>query len=246
MNVIAYTALHYGRDYLASAIRSVIDHVDEYHVLYSAVGSHGFAANVPCPETRDELYAIAESAAGGKLRWHDGQWAHEGYQRDSIHVYAPDADVILVVDADEVWPRGLVRNMTDGVDMPFFPHRVRLPMIHYWRSFHRAILHDPAYPVRVIYPKQPEGEMGLSKLVGCINHMGYAQRPEIVNYKQLTHGHRGEWRQDDWFNTVFMANAQTNCHPVGSEYWNPEAVNPWDYLPQWMSEHPYYGLEVIE
>jgi hypothetical protein len=78
MKVISYTALHYGRDYLAAAIRSVIDHVDEHWILYSPIGSHGHRTDVPCPDTRDELYAKAELAAGSKLRWHDGEWAHEG------------------------------------------------------------------------------------------------------------------------------------------------------------------------
>lgn len=251
MKVIGYVALHYGRDYLGYAIRSVIDHIDELHVLYSAVGSHGHQAHIPCPETRDELYAIAEGAAGGKLRWHDGTWAHEGYQRDSIHQYAPDADVILVLDADEIWPEGLVANVLNyagAVTNSIPPFRtLRLPMIHMWRSFYRAILHDPAFPTRVIFPHIAEkyGEQTWGR-ADPIVHLGYAQRPEIVEYKQHTHGHRGEWRQDDWFNTVFMANAQTNCHPVGSEYWQPEPVNPLDYMPGWMSEHPYYGLQVIE
>lgn len=250
MKVIGYTALHYGRDYLAYAIRSVIDHLDEYHVLYTPVGSHGHHTHIPCPETRDELYALAQQAAGDKLRWHDGRWAHEGQQRDSIHQIAPDADVVIVLDADEIWPEILIAS---AVAIPQhiggYPKRVRMPMTHYWRSMHRAVLHDPALPVRVIYPQVANNDerAHAAPLNISLSHMGYAQRPEIVQYKQLTHGHRNEWRRDvDWFRDVFMANRQTDCHPVGSEYWNPEAVDPLDYMPEWMSEHPYYGLEVIE
>lgn len=248
LKVISYTALLYGKDYLGYAIRSVIDHVEEHHILYSPIGAHGHRTDTPCPETRDELYAIAQSAAGDKLRWHDGNWEHEGLQRDSIFEYAPDADVILVVDADEIWPSGLARNMTDGIDYGFFPRNVRLPMIHMWRSFWKGILHDPAHPIRVICPKKNEGELNFSDLVGHIVHLGYAQRPEIVNYKQLTHGHKGEWRKDiDWFNERFMNPAAvTDLHPVGSEYWNVETVNPLDYLPPFMAMHPYFDKDVIE
>jgi hypothetical protein len=256
VNVIAYSCLHYGKDYLASAIRSVIDHVDEYHVLYSATGSHGHHTTTPCPETRDELYAIADSAAGGKLRWHDGTWAHEGYQRDSIHVYAPDADVILVVDADEIWSDGLaltaIGQYSEGLLIGC--QRWRLPMIHYWRSFYRAVLHDPAYPERVIFPKA-SNEWGHASYINpspdgkrrAIQHMGYAQRSEIIRYKLETHGHRGEFRRDvDWFNDVFMANRQHDCHVVGSEYWNPETVNPFEYgMPSFMIGHPYANMDVI-
>jgi hypothetical protein len=245
MKVISYTALHYGRDYLASAIRSVIDSVDEHHVLYTAIGSHGSRTSIPCPETRDELYAIAEAAAGSKLRWHDGEWPYEGAQRDSIHQYAPDADVILVVDADEVWSTGLADEVLSTLGNQ---RRYRLPIIHYWRSFYRAVLHDPAFPERVIVPNSFSGGIGaFDKRDGVIHHFGYAQRPEIVEYKILTHGHRGEWRHDvDWFHDKFMANAQTDCHPVGSDHWNPETVDPYSLgLPEFMREHEYAGMEVI-
>lgn len=264
MKTIAYTALHYGRDYLASAIRSVIDAVDEMHFIYSAIGSHGHRTPVPCPETRDELYEIARKAAGNKFSWHEGEWPYEGAQRDSIHQYAPDADVILVVDADEVWSEGLARHVVDLIRTDEVS-RFRLPIIHYWRSFSRCVLHDPAFPERVIYPQKHGEVRSLTEVwdgvwmppgivqqrrvqLPPIHHFGYAQRPEIVEYKQLTHGHKGEWRRDvDWFHDKFMANAQTDCHPVGSEYWNPEVVDPFALgLPEWMREHPYANMEVIE
>lgn len=244
MKVIAYVALHYGKDYLGWSIRSVIDHIDELHVIYTPVGSHGHRTTTPCPETRDELFAIAAQAAGSKLRWHEGTWPYEGAQRDSIHQYAPDADAILVLDADEIWS-------IETVEATLLAARYeqartyRVPIIHYWRSFHRCILHDPAFPTRLILPKVRSGEDAIH--TAPINHMGYAQRPEIVRYKLETHGHKNEFRRDvNWFEDVFMANRQTDCHVVGSEYWNPETVNPLDYLPSYMADHPYYGMSVIE
>jgi hypothetical protein len=250
MKIIAYTALLYGSDYLAYAIRSVIDYIDEYHVIYDAsgTGSHGSKTDRVCPDKRQVLYDIAQRAAGDKLRWHEGTWPYEGAQRDAIYQYAPDADVILVLDADEVWPECLAKL---PLEMEPLHRNVRLPMVHFWRSFSRCVLHDPAYPVRVICPKSADGEVGIDSARlpdrrKAIAHFGYAQRPEIVEFKQHTHGHRGQWRTDiDWFRERFMANAQHDCHPVGSEYWNPEAVNPLDYMPSFMSEHPYFGLDVI-
>jgi len=246
MKTIAYTALLYGKSYLGYAIKSVIDYVDEYWVLYSAVGSHGFRTEVPCPESRYELYAIASAAAGDKLHWIDGEWQHEGFQRDSIFEHVPDADVIVVLDGDEVWPTDLVPaalQMISTIDCRVW----RVPIIHYWRSFQRAVLHDPAYPIRMICPKVETGESTFTTTPALfINHMGYAQPASIVEYKQLTHGHRGAWRKDiDWFNDRFMANAQEDCHPVGSEFWNPETVNPWEYMPAFMKHHPFAQMEVI-
>lgn len=244
MKVIAYTALRYGRDYYDAAIRSVIDAVDEYHVLYATQPSHGHYDPTPCPETEEELYSIAVDRAGSKLQWHRGVWQYEGQQRDSIHQVAPDADVILVLDADEVWPEETVRIAIRETARQEIVHRWRIPMIHFWRSMHRAVLHDPAYPERVV---MAGAAPALTLDAPPIAHFGYAQRPEIVAYKWRIHGHFNELRRDcDWFHDVFMANRQTDCHPVGSEYWWPESANPLDYLPAWVAEHPYFGMEVIE
>lgn len=240
---IAYTALHYGREYLPWAIRSVIKDVDEYHVLYSPVGSHSVRTSVPCPETRDELLNIARMEAGDKLRWHDGDWRFEGQQRDSIYQLT-DAEMILVVDADEVYAPGLAQHLR--AQAPYHTHRhVRLPFFHYWRSLKRVIRHDPAFPIRMILPYLQQGETTFQippwlKEDFCVHHFGYAQSAEIVGYKMQIHGHIAELRQR-WFEDIFLTNRQTDCHPVGSEWWNPEACD----VPHFMTNHPYANLEVI-
>jgi hypothetical protein len=252
LKTIAYIALHYGADYLAYAIRSVIDHIDELWVLYSPTGSHGHSTTVVCPDHAADLFEIAQQAAGDKLRWYSaspGQWRHEGEQREYIHTLAPDADVILVLDADEIWHSEMVSavlNYAGTVQYSEPKHAFRLPMIHMWRSFHRAILHDPAFPTRVIFPridtKYGDGTVFTHK--PPLVHFGYAQRSEVVKYKLETHGHKNELRPD-WYETRWLPNAQQDCHPVGSDFWQPEAVNPLDYLPAWMREHPYFELDVI-
>lgn len=247
--IVAYTALHYGRDYLNHAIRSIIDEVDLYIVLYTAVGSHGHRTAQPCPETKDELYEIAYAAAGDKLRWFDGEWPYEGAQRDSIFQIVPEADAIVVLDADEIWSPGLLKQALKTTKT-WHRRDIRLPMAHYWRSLKQAILHDPAYPVRLIYPHIKEGAETfapfppLSKPYQAINHYGYAQRSEIVRYKLETHGHKNEFRRDcDWFNDIFMDPTRTrDLHPVGSEYWNIETIA----VPDFMRDHPYAGLDLIE
>lgn len=245
MKVAAYTALHYGREYLGWAIRSVIDVVDEYIVLYSPTGSHGTRTDRPCPETRDELYAIAKAAAGDKLRWIDGHnWRHEGQQRDAIYQHT-DADAILVLDADEIWNEALIVSALLAARYEQARY-YRAPMIHYWRSFYRAVVDDPAFPIRLILPKVRHGEDTLRRLHenSVINHFGYAQTPQIVEYKQHVHGHRGEWR-GNWYRDRFLVNSQVDCHPTSQNYWFPQRIDPMSYLPAWMATHPYFGLEVI-
>lgn len=250
MKVIAYTALHYGSPYLAYAILSIIDHVDEYHVLYSPNGSHGWKSSMSLPESesRENLMRIAQGAAGSKLHWHEGNWTHEGNQRDAIYQIVPDADVILVLDYDEIWSdaKGVIESVTSQFNEL---SRYRVPMIHFWRSFNNAILHDPAYPVRVLYPNGFGDEFTRTRLLETapILHLGYAIPDYLMEYKRHIHGHKAEWRTDiDWWRDRWMnKHATMDLHPVGSEFWNIEKINPVEYFPAYMKLHPYWGMERI-
>lgn len=240
--IISLTVLHYGASYLRWALKSVIDYVDFAYVLYSPHGSHGHMADIPCPETRERLFAEAILGAGRKLRWYDGDWKREHEHRGAIHQVCPEADQIIVLDADEIWPEGLIHHMAGGV----WQKELRISLVHFWRSFHRAVIDDGAAPIRVICPKEePAGSMPIAPIeCGRIAHMGYAQPEDITAYKILTHGHFSEWRPD-WYESRFLANAQHDCHPTNVDYWNPVEVDPMDYLPEWMSEHPFYDRKVI-
>lgn len=245
MKVIAYTALQYGRDYLAPAICALIDEVSEWHILYSPNGSHGRRSQIPCPDTEDELHEIAWQAAGLKLHWHKGEWLHENEQRNSIYKYAPDADAIVIVDSDEIYEDGLLRDALNyGSKLTVYCHQLRLPFTHMWRSFKRGFAHDPAYPTRIVFPNQ-WGETVTLPTKQRIWHYGYAQRSEIVRFKMLQHGHFNEFRHDvNWFQDVFMANRQYDCHPIGSEFWNCEDIDL-SRLPSVLETHPYRHLELI-
>lgn len=243
--IAAYTALHYGSPYLAYAIRSVIADVDKYFVLYSAHGSHGARGNggLPESESREALQLIAYQEAGDKLVWIDGTWHNEGQQRDSIYALATGAEIILVVDYDEVWQTGAAADAIARVRR-LAAQKFRVPMIHYWRSFYWGFTRDPAWPVRVICPKGFD-ETYLD--IAPINHLGYAIPTWLLKYKMSIHGHRGQWRRDcNWMIERWEANARFDCHPVGSDFWNAEPILPDQTMPAFMKDHPYYELEVIE
>lgn len=244
MRVVAYSALLYGQDYLHHAIRSIIDDVDEYIVLYSPVGSHGHHTHVPCPDTKDELYEIASRAAGDKLTWYDGVWPYEGAQRDSIFQVAPDADVIVVLDSDEIYGAGVLQGAIEkGIAENV--REVRIPLRHHWRSFYKGFTHDPAAPVRVHLPRIASGATTFTPDNGhVLSHFGYSIKPELMRYKWLIHGHLAEMRKDcDWLNDVYLANRQFDCHPIGSNAWQiVEDITP----PAFMLDHPYAQLSLIE
>lgn len=240
--IVAYTALHYGREYLASAIRSMRNYVDAWYMLYTPEGSHGHKSRAICPETEDELYTIASRLLGSKLHWHSGIWVHEGQQRDTIYSLVPEAEVVVAVDADEIWGTGLFPQALHHTRR--LGHRnIRLPMWHYWRSFKKAVISDPALPIRIVYPAYAAGDFTY-RGTSIIHHFGYAQSEAITRYKIEVHGHKNEWR-GEWFTERFLPNAQTDCHPVSRDHWNPVDIDP-DVLPQHMRLHPYYDLAVIK
>lgn len=242
MKTVACTALLYGKEYLEYAIRSVIDAVDEYWVLATVTGSHGHSTNVQNPEHIYDLYEIARKAAGDKFHWYmssPGQWRNEGEQRDYIRQLAPDADIYLTLDADEIWPDGLAAKAISEIQQ-YGVKEYRIPLYHLWRSFHRAVVNDEAAPGRLYMPTGNGIHTSSDKLL----HFGYAQSSEIVDYKQTVHGHRAEWRSD-WFDTKWVPNAQVDVHPTNLDYWHPVEVDPDVLLPEYMREHPFYDLDVI-
>lgn len=246
-NIVAYCALHYGKSYLGSAIRSVIDAVEEFHILYTDKPSHGSSTSLPCPDTEDELRAIAEQAAGSKLRWHKGNWRQENEQRNSIEQYAPDADVILIIDSDEVWRDETLKLLEEEID--YNGRYITIPFFHIYRNFHHAVMHDPAAPPRILFPKNTTGLIAHASQAQAITHFGYCQPAEYMRYKLNIHGHKHQlaYSADEYTDLIYLDPTRwTNLHPVGSEWWSAEAINPRDAMPEWMLDHPYAKLDIVK
>jgi hypothetical protein len=242
--VISVTCLHYGAMYLEWALRSIRDEVDACYVLYTPQGSFGHRVDVPCPETRDELRALAERGAGDKLRWFEREYTNEGHHRDHIFELAPDADVILIVDADEIWQPGLSLDVIKHFETN--PDRTaRIHTTHFWRSFYRGMLNDGMHAEHAYAPEHTRNDKGGIESDKRIFHYGYAQGEAITYYKQFTHGHKSEWRWN-WFDEKFLPNEQQDIHPVINAIWNAEAIEPFVLgLPDWMHEHPEVNQQVI-
>jgi len=246
MKIVAYCALHYGKPYLAYAIRSVIDAVSEFHVLYSDKPSHGYASIYTCPDTEDELHQIAWDAAGTKLRWHKDTWQQENQQRNSISNYAPDADVVLVVDSDEVWRPETLELLSEGYET--YTSYITIPLFHFYHNFSHAMIRDIAQPPRILFPKAPKGGSLGTSLKRAISHFGYCQPVEYLRYKLSCHGHSHELRftPDEYVAMYLDRNRWTDVHPVGHQWEVAEKILPLDFMPAFMKEHPYFGMEYVE
>ena len=242
MRVEVYQIVHYGLDYIGSALRSVYNQVDAIHVVYSPHPSHGFKTDLLPPETREQLMAAALDV-GPKVQWHDvDRFWTEGPHRD----YALSlcrGDLALVVDADEVWEpatlEAALKHAYDKADARTWLINFTTP----WRSF-RWVVRDNMWPVRIHDLRQPQdaGPGYIPKELGDIWHFGYAVRDSIMKYKLSCHGHRREWRPD-WYLTKWdVWPPQPDCHPTCLDTWFPEPYNK-NKLPQVMWGHPFFNVE---
>jgi hypothetical protein len=239
--IIGFMALHYGKPYLEYAIRSVIDHVDEFWIAYTAIPSHGTRhTTIQNPDHATELLTLAARAAGDKLRWREGYWQHEGYQRDSIYQFAPDADIIVTVDSDEVWKTDQLEKLIEAAQRGTARNYLAYEF-PFWRSFRRAIPDSLCAPVRAVNTRN---KLGTVVSEAYFAHFGYCQPTKYIDYKMSIHGHIADWRAD-WYTDKWLTNAQVDVHPTNRDFWNVREVNPLDYMPPFMANHPYFRMDII-
>ena len=247
MKVVSYTILHYGREWLRWALRSVAGTVDEMVVVYSPHPSHGHSTATPCPESKAELKAIVMEAGAV---WYElpAQVKQEGPQRTYALRLLLDyhgADLAVVVDADEVWDPDMLHNAIT-IASKGTAQEWRVPMQHFYKSV-GWVCRDEAMPVRLVKLTGPihhqEGYIPYDR--GFVHHFGYAQSDEIVHYKWLIHGHLPELRPN-WFHTKYVGwhPGVGDVHPTNVKYWYPARFDRVQ-IEHLIGDHPYYALDVL-
>jgi hypothetical protein len=241
MKVIAYTPLLYGKDYLRYAIASIEPFVDRHVILYTGRPSYGHGTKMACPDTKEELREIA--LAFPHVEWYEGQWYNESEHRHAIHkLLPPDTDILLPIDADEVWEPGVLQGCLRTVYDKASSHEYRLfGFVHLWRSFKWACTDDMA-PARIIDLRQSGG---VDYIRGTVFHFGYAQTVELMRYKWAIHGHiaelRKNWLRDKYIN---WKPGMDDVHPTCVGTWGPRLLSP-GLMPAVLGQHPYRNLEII-
>lgn len=254
MKVDSLTILHYGADYLSYALRSVYNTVDYCHVFYTPTPSHGHQTNSPPIETKEELMAAAFAYdPDNKIKWYDMLGVtQEGRQRDTAlqTVQAAGADLVVVTDCDEVWVQSELQTFLVDIWEKGESRNNLVNMVHLWRSFNWAC-YDNGWPVRIIDLRHDVGTNYLQSQPGSIFHFGYAVSDRIMRYKWQIHGHKNELRPDWYRNKWQRWPPPDNCHPTngrnekGEPFWTPRLFDKLK-LPEFMREHPFYGLDIIE
>lgn len=241
MKIIAYTPLLYGKEYLKWAVQSVADQVQRHIILYSPKPSYGYGTDLPCPETEDELRECVGEFS--HVEWYEVDAHNESQHRAQIWKHVRGEDILLPIDADEVWHPVALQACLKTVYDTRRASEYRLGgMIHFWRSFSWSC-QDQMMPVRFI---DRRGNGSHEAIYGRLYHFGYAQSPEIVKYKWAIHGHFPEMREN-WLEEKFVnwEPGIDDVHPTCKGVWNPRPFKK-EKLPLFLRFHPHYEKEVIE
>jgi hypothetical protein len=243
MKVLAYIPLHYGKEYLSEAIKAIHNHVEKIVILYSSKPSFGHGTTLACPDTREEMYHQAKNTSH-KVEWVDidRSIGGEGAHRELVYQFASGYDLILAVDADEVWNEADLARCLSEAQRSNERYYGILGFVNFYRSFNTICL-DHFAPIRIT---KLSGVANTTKnLHGTVYHFGYAQRDEIMKYKWSCHGHQDELRKD-WMSQKYFGYQpeMTDLHPVAIGLWNP---SPFDKanLPDILKGHPNYNKEII-
>lgn len=244
IKTLAYYPIHYGAEYLEASIKSILDSVDRIIILYTSKPSYGHHTEIACPESEEKIKKIALRAAGAKLQWVNIQAHGEGSHRDQIWEYTSGYDVLLAVDADEVWePSDLKRAIQETYAGNTWRRNVS-GFINFWKSFDYAC-YDGFVPGRLF--KVNADNKDEQTINGKIYHFGYAQSDKIMNYKFEIHGHKNEikpgWLQNIYYDWTLESRF---LHPTSNDIWG-EAI-PFDKntMPQCLKEHHNFNKKIIK
>ena len=243
MKVIGYMPLHYGAEYLKESLLSAIDLVDEFVVLYSPRPSYGYGTDAINPDSEDDLKTISEGVCGDKLKWISKDYHSEGLHRKEIFNHTNDYDLLVTLDADEVFDTEELRKALDISHEGVHRNYGIDGYVNLWRSFDYAC-YDGFRPVRVINLNNQHKDQ--STLNVTIWHFGCCQNEDIMRYKYLIHGHKDELRTN-WLDEVFYGwtpdNQLQNLHPVANGLWNAVEYDK-EKMPTYLKEHENFNKEL--
>ena len=190
----------------------------------------------------------AANDTGCKLIWNSGAFSNSKKQEKAMTEPVLDADLIIRLDADEVWDEGAVPLFIEACMNGTHANLYCPPFRHFWRSFNYAC-YTPARAARGIRRSIEEGRVNVE--VPAINHFGYARTPADMAAKFPVKWERPNEGWNRWYREVFLrwtpdqADTMFNleprpCHPFDKAHWYDKNL-----LPEFMRNHPYWDKELI-
>lgn len=245
MKVLGFMSIHYGVEYLRESLLSIQNHVDTMVIAYTPQPSHGYGTTLTCPDTRDEIYKIAVEVLGDKLIFDEDVYGNESHHRRKAHQYVKGHNLILSIDADEVFKEDEISTALNYAYNGSARYYGIDGYLNFWRSFNWVCL-DGFRPIRI----ENLGANNNSQDLNCkltIYHFSTAQRRKIMDYKYRIFGHASEIKPnylDEVFYKWTPENNFGDLHPVSLNLWHAQ---PFDKktLPKYLKEHENFNKELI-
>ncbi len=242
-DVLGYMILHYGKEYLEVALKSVAPFCDKVIVLYSATPSMGFTTRQRCPDKEQELKRIA-LASGGNIVWHKvkAKTLETDHRKAVNQFILPRHKILVATDADEVWEeKSLLGALQAARDNPGIKTFGISGYLNFWKSFNNVCV-DRFTPIRIT---NISAKTGMLVIPATIYHFSCAQRDEVMKYKYRVSGHRNEIR-GNWLE-IFRSWKQGDrfLHPASKEIWEDAVPFEKESLPEALRKHVNFGKEVI-
>jgi len=243
MRVIGFMTIHYGVEYLKESLQSIVNHCDKVVVAYTPSPSHGFGSTLTCPDSPDTIYKICKEVLSEKLIWDVGYYSGEGQHRSVIYKYSNGYDLILSIDADEVFEE---KDLPSALEYAYEGNARRYGIdgyLNFWRSFNHVCT-DGFRPIRIENLNNNNSSQDLNcKLT--IYHFSTAQSEPIMRYKYGVFGHASEIKPNWLEGTYFGWDGKTDdVHCVAYGIWNPVLFNK-NTLPESLKQHVNFNKEVI-
>ena len=253
MKRIGCLAVHYGKEYIAWAVRGLASAVDEVHVFYADQPSFGqIDWSAKNPDTEQELLYQANRFAS--VHWHRVSANCEGSHREQMLdvAKARGAYLMAVADADEIWDPVTLDHALTSVDQANSHGRWLASFHNFWRSW-KWTVKDHFIPIRIVdlrHSLASDGKLDEEMQPKPIYHFGYAQTEKTMRYKLSCHGHKQEfkpgWLEDKFLKWDPEAN-NFDLHPCINNFWRATRTEPevLAELARLMPEHPFKDDDLI-
>lgn len=245
MRVIGFMPIFYGKEYLKESLESIKDFCEKVVIAYTPYPSHGYSSRLICPDIKEDIFEIASKVLGDKMIWDEGIYHNEGQHRNKIEQYQSGYDLVLSIDADEVFE---TKELQNALEYAYNGKASRYGIkgyINFWRCFDFACT-DGFRPIRIRNLNNNNQVQDLECPL-TIYHFSTAQSEAIMRYKYSVFGHASEIREN-WLESIHYGwkrdNELKNLHCVAHNIWNAE---PFDKttLPESLKNHPNYNKEYI-
>lgn len=246
MKVLGFMTVHYGKEYLRESLLSVVNYVNEMVIAYSKYPSHGQRVKQTCPDTEEEIFLICKEVLGDKFIWRrSDSYANEATHRDVRYHHASGYDLILSIDADEVYKEFDIQNALTFA----FNNQERYyginGYVNFWRSFNFAC-YDGFRPIRIENLNNNNQKQNLNCPL-TVYHFSTCQSEPVLRYKMKAFGHASEIRKN-WFDEKYYAwtpdKQVQDIHPVSINLWNAVPFDK-ELLPEYLKQHPNFNKILI-